>query len=124
MDVGKFTNFSFPFNFCGIDDITNSTISDDNIYIPDYITADNSYVWYWLWIFPTILMIYAILRELDQREKITFMSKIFGPPIKLVDFYKGPKLPGTDKDVYLQSYVLTDRIWIVIQLHISETIHV
>ena len=111
VDVGKFTNFSFPFNFCGIDDLTNSTISDDNIYIPDYITADNSYVWYWVWILPTILMIYVILRELDQRKKITFMSKIFGPPVKLVDFWKGPKLPGTETDeIYLQSYVLTDRI--------------
>ena len=88
MDGDRFINYSVPFDQCG----KNLTISDNNIFIPDYITADNSYVWYWEWIFPTILMIYVILRELDQRNKITFMSKLFGPPVKIVDFYKGPKL--------------------------------
>ena len=106
MDYGKYVNSSMSLNQCG----PNKTISHDTIYIPDYITADNSYLWYWLWILPTILLIYAILRDLDQRKMIDFMSKIFGPPIKFVDFWKGPKLPGTDRDVYLQSYVLTDRI--------------
>ena len=107
IDTGKFINSSFPFDVCG----PNDTISDGNIYIPDYITADNSYVWYWLWILPTISSIFAILRELDQRNKITLMSKIFGPPTKFVDFWKGPKLPDTDtKEVYLQSYVIKERI--------------
>ena len=107
IDVENDTNNSLPFNFCG----QNHTVSDNNIYIPDYITADNSYLWYWLWILTTISLSYVILRELDQRWKIRFMSKIFGPPVKLVDFWKGPKLPGTETDeIYLQSYVLTDRI--------------
>ena len=107
LDDPKFLNFSIPFNLCG----PNFTISEDNIYIPDYITFDKSYVWYWLWILPIVQMIYAILRELDRRNKITFMSKTFGPSVKLVDFWTGPKLPGTEPDgVYLQSYVLTDRI--------------
>ena len=87
MDGDRVINSSYPFNLCG----SNLTISDDNIFIPDYITADNSYVWYWLWILPTILMLYVILRELDRRNKINFMSKIFGPPTKIVDFLKGPK---------------------------------
>ena len=107
VDYGKYVNSSIPLNQCG----PNISISHDNIYIPDYITADNSYLWYWIWIFPAISIIYVILIELDQRNKITFMSKIFGPPIKLVDFWKGPKLPDSDTDeVYLQSYVIKERI--------------
>ena len=110
LDDAKFYNFTYPFYQCGVD-FTNFTISDDNIYIPDYITAENTYLWYWVWILPAISLIYAILRELDRRNKITFMSKTFGPSVKLVDFWTGPKLPGTEPDgVYLQSYVLTDRI--------------
>ena len=88
VDFGKYVNSSIPFNQCG----SNKTISDGNIYIPDYITAENSYMWYWLWIFPAISLIYGILRHLDQRNKITFMSKVFGPPNNFVDFWKGPKL--------------------------------
>ena len=106
-EYGKRHNSTLPFNQCG----TNYTISENNIFIPDYITADNSYLWYWLWILPTISLIYAILRELDQRNKITFTSKIFGPPVKFVDFWKGPKLPDKETDgIILQSYVLTDKI--------------
>ena len=92
-------NNSIPFDLCR----PNRTISDNNLYIPDYITADNSFVWYWLWILPTIQLIYVILRELDQRKKITFMSKIFGPPVRFVDFLKGPKLPDTVSDGNTQS---------------------
>ena len=107
VDGGKFINYTIAFNQCG----ANYTINDDNIFIPDYITAENSYLWYWLWILPSILMIYVILRELDQRWKIRFMSKTFGPPVKLVDFWKGPKLLDTEPDgIYLQSNVLTERI--------------
>ena len=107
LDNGKFANHSYPFNLCG----PNYTISDGNIYVPDYITEDNSFVWYWLWILPAIQLIYVILRELDRKNKITFMSEIFGPPVKLFVFLKGPKLPDTETDrIYLQSYVLTERI--------------
>ena len=107
MDVPKFIHYSFPFNLCG----PNLTLSDDIIFIPDYITADNSYVWYWLLILPTISLIYAILREFDHRNMIKFMSEIFGPPVRIVDFYKGPKLPNIDtREVYLQSYVIKERI--------------
>ena len=106
-DGFKSRNYSAPFNRCR----TNYTVIEDNIFIPDYITSDNSYIWYWLWILPTISSIFAVLRELDHRNKITFMSKIFGPPIKLVDFWQGPNLPNTDrKEVYLQSYVIKERI--------------
>ena len=89
LDDIKSRNYSIPFNQCG----SNLTVSDDNIFIPDYISPENSHLWYWIWILPMINLIYAILRELDQRNKLTFMSKVFGPPIKFGDFWKGPKLP-------------------------------
>ena len=94
LDDGLFRNSSFALNRCE----TNTTISDNVIFIPDYITADNSYVWYWWWILPTIQLIYVILRELDQRKKITFMSKMFGPPVKWVDVWKGPKLSNDQNE--------------------------
>ena len=54
---------------------------------------------------------FRVLMQVSYRNMIKFMSEIFGPPVRIVDFYKGPKLPNIDtREVYLQSYVIKERI--------------
>ena len=34
---------------------------------------------------------------MESRNKITFPSRYFGPPVKVVDFFRGPKLLEEDQ---------------------------
>ena len=80
-------NFTFPFYQC---DWPNYTISDGNILPSDYVSADSLCLFRWYWIPPVLLVIYTFLRELDQLNLITFMSKYFGSSVYLIDILKGP----------------------------------
>ena len=74
----------------------NTSIQND-IFLPNYLKKEKSHIFAWLWVAPAILSIYVILREMESRKKITFPTRYFGPPVKLVDFFRGPKLLKEDQ---------------------------
>ena len=53
-----------------------------------------------------ILGAYVILREMESRKKINFPTRYFGPPVKLVDFFRGPKLLEEDQPSNYESEVV------------------
>ena len=74
----------------------NSTSFNDTnpIYVSDYLSEDKVHWLSWLWIVILLNLIQLVLRRLDSKGKLTFITDNFGPAVKVQDTIRGPILPS------------------------------
>lgn len=68
-----------------------------NTFVKDYLSRDQMYWWYWVWICPVLCLIHIVLRDLEHKGKITFVSKWLGPSISTNAMIKGPVFEKDDQ---------------------------
>ena len=61
-------------------------------YLSDYLSEEQVYWKYWMWIFPVLCLVQLILRKLDDNGKITIITKVFGSGVSLDEYIRGPIL--------------------------------
>ena len=70
----------------------NVTSLNSATYLSDYLSEDQVFWKYWMWIFPVLCLMQLILRKLDDNGKITIITKVFGPGVSVDEFIRGPIL--------------------------------
>ena len=72
----------------------NSTANNGTnaIYISDYLPEEQVHWLYWVWILIVLNLVQLVLRRLDSKGRITFITKIFGPSVPLQIYLRGPIL--------------------------------
>ena len=70
----------------------NVTSLNSVTYLSDYLSEDQVFWKYWMWIFPVLCIMQLLFRKLDDNGKITIITKVFGPDVSMNEYIRGPIL--------------------------------
>lgn len=82
-------NSSLTFNLC----LQETRRNNSNIDLGDYLSSEQVYWTYWLWILLVLTLIHTILSQFSKILNFSYLTKYCGRPIGMIEFYRGPKLP-------------------------------